>query len=417
MAKSGYKILNIADGGSLQALQAKGNLDHVRTLYNPGDFFDETHIATAVADDLNVSLGDASFRVHHVPLPWRLRRFCTLFAPWTMGRRIAQIVREHDIDVIRARGPYLAGSAAVIAGRLSRRPVVLSLGGDHRTACRMVGHYAIMGSRWLSEMVETLAVRSADRIFCINEYTRQYVLQLGARRERTRYVPLRIDLQRFDPQRDGSGIREELGIGSAPLVLFSGRLERDKQVDVIIEAIPPILQQVPETQFVFLGDGSLRPQLHDRLHELNVVGQTHFPGFQPNARVAEFLAAADVVWIPMSGFVIYEAAAAAKPIVAFDVEWHSEFVEHEETGLLVPDRKIGLLAEAVVRLLRDKALADKLAKNARTKMEQEFDPAQLAEKEIALYVELLEEEARRKHRRYHRRYGTVSGQSQAAKAA
>jgi glycosyltransferase involved in cell wall biosynthesis len=92
----------------------------------------------------------------------------------------------------------------------------------------------------------------------------------------------------------------------------------------------------------------------------------------------------------MSGFVVYEAAAASKPIVAFHVEWHSEFIENERTGLLVKNRDVVALAEAVERMLTSPSWALELGRKARERLDRMYDPRVTVEAEIAAYKSLLE---------------------------
>jgi poly(glycerol-phosphate) alpha-glucosyltransferase len=92
----------------------------------------------------------------------------------------------------------------------------------------------------------------------------------------------------------------------------------------------------------------------------------------------------------MSGFVVFEAAAAAKPIVSFDVEWHSEFIRNEETGLLIENRNIKECAKAVLRVLNDKSLAQTLGENARAELHRNYNPYHIGEKEIEIYKMFIE---------------------------
>jgi glycosyltransferase involved in cell wall biosynthesis len=259
----------------------------------------------------------------------------------------------------------------------------MSLGGDNRIAQKLLGYY-YTGSRFVSFAVEEFTLRNADRIFCVNEFTRQYVIGLGVKPENTRVVPLRIDVDMFFGV-DGAAARRELGLGDEPVMLFVGRFERDKQVDVLVEAVPHILARQPRAKFIFIGGGRMREALVQRCRELGIEDSVIFPGFQPKEKIAKYMAAATISWIPMSGFVIYEAAAAGKPIVAFDVEWHSEFVVHGVTGMLVRDRDVPHLVETVVSLIEDPERARTLGANAKAKVKAEYDPQVVIAKEIEAY--------------------------------
>lgn len=389
------QVLILHDGGSLAAFKNKGNLTHyVDTLYNPGNYFVRAHIIAFDKADLSVDLKNPTLRVHYLhhlsigARPGRLARYIGrgLSLPYLLYQTV-RVVRRERITVIRARNAYLAGLLAVLAGKICGIPVVVSLGGDNRIAQQLLGRYYTY-SRALSFRIEEFSLRRADRVFCTNEFTRRYAIRLGVPPEKTRVVPHRVDLHLLGTA-DEAAARREFGLGERRMVLFIGRFERDKQVDVVIEAIPAILKRHPDTAFVFIGDGSMRAALQTRCAELGIHDAAVFVGYQTRAQVAKYLAASSVVWVPMSGFVIYEAAAARRPIVAFDVEWHSEFVEHNVTGLLVRDRDVADVAEKVIELLDDPARARRLAESAEKKLRLECDQAFLVKEEVREYAELI----------------------------
>ena len=389
---SSHQVMIIHDGGSLAAFEKKGNLTHyVEVLYNPGNFFQKAHILAFDKADMGVRLKNPTLRVHylrHLTIGKDLNRLGRyigrgLSVPYMVYQAV-RIARREGISVIRARNAYLAGVIAVLTGKLAGVPVVVSLGGDNRIAQELLGRY-YMYSRFLSFRIEEFALRRADRVFCTNEFTRQYAIRLGVRPERACVVEHRVDVHLIEAQREADA-RRELQTGDRPMVLFIGRFEPDKQVDVLIEAIPLVLKRQPAALFVFIGDGGMRSSLEQRCRELGITSAVVFAGYRNREDIAKYLAAASVVWIPMSGFVIYEAAAATKAIVAFDVEWHSEFVEHDVTGLLVPDRDSGQAAAAVLRLLEDLELAARLAGNARRRFTEECNQERLVQREIEQYL-------------------------------
>jgi glycosyltransferase involved in cell wall biosynthesis len=114
-----------------------------------------------------------------------------------------------------------------------------------------------------------------------------------------------------------------------------------------------------------------------------------FVGSQPSQKIPDYLSASNVVWVSMSGFVVYEAAAAEKPIVAFDVEWHREFIETNKTGILVRNRNRRELAQAVTYLLENPSNAKELGRNAKLKMRRQYDPARLIDLETRIYEQII----------------------------
>lgn len=387
--KGVYQLLNLVDGGSLVDLAKKGNLVYVERLYNPGNFFKTVYHLVFRKRDLSVPVHNHTIRplllksIRHVP------KIDFLLSLVYYVVQTVHITRRCHVHAIRARGPYLAGLLSIVAGKLSRIPVVVSLGGNNRLAQELEGEY-FLHNRLLSYKWEEFVLRQADKVFCPNEFTRSYVMKLGVKEDRAAIVPLLLPDHVFHHKGSRLRARANLRWRDQPIVLAVSRLTPYKQVDVLVETIPLVLKSAPEAKFLFVGDGYSRGTLETRCKELGITNSVRFVGFQPSGEVANYLAAATLVWIPMSGFVVYEAAAAEKPIVAFDVEWHKEFIENGVTGILVRNRDRTELAEAVVNLLSSPSRAQELGRNAKAKLLHQYEPNRLIALEANAYVSIIE---------------------------
>lgn len=389
-------ILNLVDD-PLVALQRKGFLAYAPELYNPGDAFGAVHhisfnnLGDAEAEK-RIELGHRiQIHVLKTTRPWLRGLWPLVDLPWCLWQ-IYRIGRRHRVRLIRGRGPSYASFFGVTVARWLRVPCVVSIGGDHRLARDLTGRYPIFNLRMIDRWIERCVLQRADRALCPNEFSRRYALRMGARPDRAVVLPLRLPEGIRSLEAAPAEALERLGVRlDEPIILFLGRFERDKQVDVLIEALPPVARQVPQAQFLFVGDGSLWAPLRARAEALGCSASCRFVGFQPAPVIKRCLQAASVVWVPMSGWVVYEAAAAAKPIVAFDVEWHGEFVEDGVTGRLVPNRDHRAMAEAVVALLRDPEAASRLGRAARRLLDERYDPSLLVRRELEVVSGCLAE--------------------------
>ncbi|OGL05275.1 MAG: hypothetical protein A3J45_04130 [Candidatus Rokubacteria bacterium RIFCSPHIGHO2_02_FULL_69_13] len=145
-----------------------------------------------------------------------------------------------------------------------------------------------------------------------------------------------------------------------------------KGVRYLIEALPHVLQHEPAAYLVLWGDGPERPTLEARAQELGIADRVRLAGFQPDA--TRFLGMVDCFVLPSLSegfsFALLEAMAAGRPIVATRVGGIPEVVRDAEQGLLVPAADPGALATAIVRVLRDEALAQGLGREARAASER-----------------------------------------------
>ncbi len=366
----------------------KGTLSYVETTYNPGNFFGAVYHVVFDEQDLSVPIKNKTIkllllkRTRHVP------KIDFLINLIYYVIQIIRVPKKYRIDVIRARGPYLAGFLSIVAGKLNRIPVVVSLGGDHRLSQQMEGEYFL--HNWLlSWKWEEFVLKRAQKVFSPNEFTRDYVKKLGIKYTKIVTFPLLLPAHVFNQEGFQSRVRRKLGWRHQPIVLAVTRLTPYKQVDILVETIPLILKAVPDAKFVFVGDGCLRESLIARCRELNITDSVRFVGSQPTKQVVNYLAAASIVWIGMSGFGVAEAAAAAKPIVAFDIEWHKEFIQKNTNGILVRNRDRVQLAEAVVDLLRNPKKARKIGRNARAEILRYYDPSRIIDLETEAYEALI----------------------------
>ena len=364
----------------LVTLNRKGVLRYVNSLYNPGEFFDAVHIVTRNPSDFNLPL-DGSIKLHHVH-----DYHNPVLNLLSSTHQMARIVHKEGIDIIRGRGPFQSGWQAVKVGWRTKRPVVVSCGGDYRLVHEYTNEYELK-LPWLTDMTEEFVLKHADRIFVYNNFSKLYCISRGAPAANIRIVPQRVDLSFFNPQRDGTAIRREYLLGDCPIVLFVGIMNEYNQVDSVARIVPLVLLKEPRAKFVFVGGGPLSATIQQQLRHCR--SQVLFLDYQPQERIAQLMAAATVVLVPMSVFVLLEAAASARPIVAYDIEWHSEFVKDYVTGRLIENRNEQYAAEAIVELIRDEGLAKRLGSAARRKMEREFNEADLIAREVVAYKELL----------------------------
>jgi len=394
MNQNNLEIINLVDS-SLTSLAKKGNLGYAEQLYNPLNFFKSVHHICFDPNDKNIGLGNPTIKVHAIKIIWR--RIPVI--KWIINVlfaliQISQIARRNRVCLIRGRGPYHASLLGLIVGKLLRIPFVVSIGGNHRLSNELAGQYPLFNSKFLSEKEEEIVLKCADIVICPNEYSRDYVINIGVSSEKTCVIPLMLKDDFFDFACHESVILSNNGVDmNKPIVLSALRFEGDKQVDILIEAIPLVTKDCPEVQFVLIGDGSLKTKMEKRVAELRQEQSVYFLGYQPTEIIKYCLSTATAVCIPMSGFVIYEAAAASKAIVAFDVEWHAEFVKDGETGLLVENRNCEKLAEAIKRLVKDPRLASQLGKDARNLIDVEYNPHTVAEKEIAELLKVIRKNA------------------------
>jgi len=191
-------------------------------------------------------------------------------------------------------------------------------------------------------------------------------------------------------------LRTRLGLPAAgPILGVVPCLKPQKAPLDFVEAAARIASVRPEASFVMVGDGPLRPQIEARARSLGIASRLHLLGWRRD--VPDLLAAFDVavltsLWEGLPR-VVPEAIAAGRPIVATAIDGTAEILRDGETALLAPPGDPGAVANQVLRLLDDPALARRIASAARPLLAG-FDIDRMVREQERLYGRLLDQAER-----------------------
>jgi glycosyltransferase involved in cell wall biosynthesis len=173
----------------------------------------------------------------------------------------------------------------------------------------------------------------------------------------------------------GMALRRDLHIApDTKLVGFVGRIDAEKGIPDIVHSIPLVLKHMPGVKFLFVGTGPLQGFLSTKIQELTIADSVIYAGFRKD--IPAVMHAIDVLILPSHaegfGYVLIEAMAAAKPIVATNVGGIPEIVKQGETGFLIGARQPHQLAEAIVTVLQNETLQRRLGNNGREVVLERF---------------------------------------------
>jgi glycosyltransferase involved in cell wall biosynthesis len=275
-------------------------------------------------------------------LPFRVRRELETFRP----------------EAVLVQSPYEA--AAVLVARRSE-PVILEIHGDWRTATRLYGSDARQLLAPLADRVALEALRRVDAVRTISDYTTGLVRAAGVEPAAT--FPAFMDLDPF------LGPPEPLP--ARPAALFVGVLERYKDVDGLAAGWKLAAPRLPGVTLRIVGDGTRAHVVQALVDELP--GRVEWTPSVPNAAIPALLDTATVLVLPSRseglGRIVVEALCRGRPVVATRVGGITDLVRDDENGLLVEPLLPAALSDALVRVLSDGPLAERLAASARPSVE------------------------------------------------
>ncbi len=304
------------------------------------------------------------------------------------SRRIAARVRALAIDVFHAHHPFLLGPTARRLARRAGRPLVFT----YHTRYEKYAHYVPLRRGLVEAAAIRLSTRFAafaDAVIAPSAVVRDELQARGVRMP-IAVVPTGIDLERFRPG-DREAARRAMGLTpEQALLLYVGRLDREKSVHRILAAFERIATTVPHARLVLVGQGSQADRLRRLAASLPVRDGIRFLGVRPHDALAPCYRAADLFLFASEtetqGLVLAEAAACGLPAVAVSAPGCDEVVRDGETGLLAKAEATAL-ADAAIDLLLDPARRQAMGRRAREVAVQEFDVRLQIDRTLAVYRE------------------------------
>jgi glycosyltransferase involved in cell wall biosynthesis len=296
----------------------------------------------------------------------------------TAGWRLARVLRSEQPRIIHAHDPHGVAMASLAISFNVNAPAPLVIA-SRRVDFPLKTHAF---SRW--------KYRQVDLFICASEAIRQIVLRHGVEPERVVTVHEGIDVGHVDaaPRAD---LHAQLWLPHrAPVVGNIGALVGHKGQRHLIDAAALVMREVPDARFVIAGEGELRGQLEAQVHHLGLEKHVLLTGFRPD--VLSLLKGFDVFVMSSTteglGTSILDAMACHRPVAGTAVGGIPEVVADGVTGLLVPPANPAAMAAAIVKLLKDAGLRQKMGEAGRKRVEREFTVERMVRGTLAAYEAL-----------------------------
>ena len=267
------------------------------------------------------------------------------------GIRLARYVRTNLIQIVHSYGFY-PNIFTVPVARLAGASIVVA-------SIRDTGDLLTPMQRRLQKMV----CRLADCVLVNAEAIRRSLLEQGYDPSKIVVIRNGITLSKFARKGRSAVLRRELGIPqSARLVAVFSRLNWMKGVEFFLDAAIVLAERFPDVCFLVVGDGGNKKELEEQAYRLGLGQRIVFTGFRSD--VSDLLSEVAISVLPSlsegTSNTLLESMAAGIPVIATRVGGNPEVIEDGVSGLLVPPRDSGALADAMGRLLDDEDLASRL---------------------------------------------------------
>lgn len=306
---------------------------------------------------------------------YRLRSFPTVLKPsQRMGMfnraRIYNLIKEIRPDVIHIQNHFFIGSSALDAGRRLNIPVI----GTNHVGPNDISSFLPL-PRFIINIIDNLMWKNLASVFKKCTYLTapsrfafdlfsKYGVDLPGEA-----ISNGIDLNLFTPARSGkeSPLKKKYRLPDKPMVIYCGRLDPGKEMDVWIRSIPYVLENT-NAHFLLVGPGVNRRKLQGLAASLDVekaitfidpVSYSEMPDFY---RLADLFAISSIM--ESQGLVVLEAMASGLPVVATNFAALPELVHDGENGFLFEAGDSRVMAEKTVKILRDNELARRMGEKS-----------------------------------------------------
>ncbi|OGC83400.1 MAG: hypothetical protein A2W07_03245 [candidate division Zixibacteria bacterium RBG_16_43_9] len=318
---------------------------------------------------------------HEEAAPIRLKRkplyiFPAIFLVFFSCVNIIKLCKKRKFDLIHVHWPFPLGIAGYLGAKFSQGKLVLKF-----YSAELI--FALKGPFLFKKILKSI-IKKADLVVTNSTYTKTL-------------------LQSFYPGIEAEVIPEGFTVSPRTVkkreeevkkILFVGRLVERKGMEYLIRAIPLVAEQV-EVKLDIVGDGELRTQLEELSDSLKLKDKINFTGRLGEEELGKYYQGCDLFVLPAIvdhkgdteglGMVLVEALSYGKPVIASAVGGIVDIVKDRETGLLVPEKDEKALAQAIITVLKNPSLAEKLASAGYQHIVKYFNWDKIVEKSITLY--------------------------------
>lgn len=310
--------------------------------------------------------------------------------------KLVSLARDEKIDAVRAGDPLLCGAIGLIVSRFSGAGLIIRIPANNDlirastgkpTQARFTRTIAI--EKWLEKVV----ISRADAIIAPSENYADFAVSKGALREKiflVRYGSM-VDPAHQVPPTERAPLQDlslSARLAERPWMFHVGRLSEIKRVEDCFDVLEILAQQGLDAGLLLVGDGPLRHPLETRVKNAGLTDRVLFVGNVSQPELIALLPYAAVVLSPLTGRALAEAAFAARPLVAYNLDWQRDLVRTNETGILVNENDTTAMAAGARRFLEDPEFSNRMGAAVRDLAIEMLSPEVAHKTEIAAYQSL-----------------------------
>ena len=325
-------------------------------------------------------------------IPFNLKRYPSVLlsiVPFLVSEFVGSltIITKHKIQMIHTHWLVPQGLIGALFNFVFKIPHVATVHGSD---------ISILQKNQLLIILCRFIVRNSDMITVNSTYmkTRLELIVPGCS-AKIRVIPMGIDPEKFKAP-EFIGIKNTFQTGH--IILSVGRLIDLKGTIHLIDAMPAVLRQFPDTVLLIIGAGPEKETLVNQTRKLGLDHRISFLGMKEIDEIPSYYHAADVFVLPSInisgrtealGVVLLEAMASGCPVIGSNIGGIPDIIVDGETGFLVPEQRSDILAEKIILLLSDDHLRERFRQNGLVRVREKFSWGKISEEFGDVYFQVL----------------------------
>ncbi len=313
--------------------------------------------------------------------------------------KIKEIIKESRVDIFHSQS--IACHGALDSIRRSGIGLITTSHGtpitdavSHSRTKGLKSSPIVMGKTLYYYKHHRNVYRASEKVIAVSDQLARHIIKWGFASEGSVItVPNGVDLDRFKPGLDTADVRDSLALNEEKVLLFLGRVRREKGVDLAIRALPHLIKKVGPVRLVIVGEGDFDEEILPLAKSLGVEDRVLVVGKIDDEKVPLYHNLADVFLMPSTRWEalplsLLEAIASGSVVVASKVGGIPGVIRDGYNGILVQKGSPDDLVDGCVTALS--STGDEIAKNARETAEEQFDSDKMVEKTIAIYEDVFQ---------------------------
>ncbi|MDD5431443.1 MAG: glycosyltransferase family 4 protein [Candidatus Omnitrophica bacterium] len=351
-----YKIIHLKNGAYEACIIKRNALNRVLSMHL-NHLFEKVYIVFFKADSnklINVGPDCTIFDISGFGSLFsklKLKFLDSFFSEINLLTRAFKTIKENNISVITADEPFLTGLNAIILSFLTGKPAVIYNLADfelyYKTGGRRNMPYL---PRKVELCIERIVFKKAAMVITDRKFYRDYVIRRGALPLKCKSIRTTTDSFYFTASPD-KGFKREQSWEGKKILFYFGRLHLEKKIDCLVRCLALIKQKRSDVIMLLAGEGPHRLEVEELCQKLRIEQDVYFLGNKSSQDLVNIMSISDILIASHAGYSLLEMALSGKPIIAFDYEWHSEFIENNVNGILVKDGDYQSMAEEALKVL------------------------------------------------------------------